>query len=119
VGHVPLVAVGVGAGLWVIPQSRKPAVGHLDVLGALLSVAGLGGLLLGVIEGPQQGWLSFPVLVAIVVGIVFTGAFVRRELATSNPLLDVRIPSRRVVAAGAASLFVSYFLLTGMLFILP
>lgn len=117
--NVPLVALGVGAGLVVIPESRKPTTGRLDAAGALLSVGGLGLLLLGVIEGPQRGWGSAPVVAAIVVGAVLTVAFVRRELAAREPLFDVRILARRVVAAGATSLFVSYVLFTGMLFLIP
>ena len=117
--NVPFVALGVGAGLLVIPQSRKPAAGPLDVVGALLSVAGLGGLLVGIIEGPDRGWLSAPVLVAISAGIVLTVAFVQRELSTPDPLFDVRILARPVVAAGAGALFVTYVVLTGMLFLLP
>jgi DHA2 family multidrug resistance protein-like MFS transporter len=54
--NVPLVAVGVIVGLFVIPESTKPGADRLDLLGAAFSVAGLGLLLGGVIEGPQQGW---------------------------------------------------------------
>lgn len=117
--NIPLVAFGVVAGLWVIPQSRKPITGNLDVVGALLSVLGLGTLLLGVIEGPDQGWLSVPVVFGIGVGVVLMVAFVRRELSAANPLFDVRILTRPVVASGAATLFVSYLLFTGMLFLVP
>jgi len=117
--NVPLVAVGVAVGVWVIPESRKPGAGHLDTTGAVLSVGGLGALLGGIIEGPQHGWLSPPVLVAVVAGVVLTVAFVARERRVPTPLLDVRILARRVVSAGAITLLVSYLVFTGMLFLVP
>lgn len=117
--NVPIVAVGVVVGLRVIPESRKPDVGRLDVAGALLSVAGLGALLFGIIEGPERGWGSSAVVVGLAAGAVLTAAFVRHELRAANPLLDLRILARPVVAAGSATLFVSYVVFTGMLFVLP
>ena len=117
--NVPLVAAGVVVGIAVIPDSRKPGSGRLDVAGALLSVAGLGILLFGVIEGPERGWGSALVLGALVVGTAFLVAFFLRESRTENPLLDVRVLARPVVAAGSATLFVSYFVFTSMLFLVP
>ena len=64
--NVPVVALGVLLGLRTIPESRAPATGRpLDLLGALLSVVGLGLLLFGIIEGPGRGWDSPAVLGAL------------------------------------------------------
>lgn len=117
--NVPVVAVGVVIGLRAIPQSRGPARGPLDVAGALLSVLGLGALLFGIIEGPERGWDAPQVLVALGLGVALTAMFIRRELRATAPLFDVRILTRPVIAAGAVTLFVSYIVFTGMLFLLP
>lgn len=117
--NVPFVALGVLVGLRTIPQSRKPSTGALDVTGAVLSVAALGALLFGIIEGPSRGWDAPEVVLGMVGGVVLVVAFVRRELVTRNPLFDVRILTRPVVAAGAVTLFISYVVFTGMLFLIP
>jgi EmrB/QacA subfamily drug resistance transporter len=117
--NVPLVAIGVGLGFLVIPESRAPARGPLDIFGASLSVVGLAVLLYGVIEGPERGWSSPEVLGALLIGALVLVAFVRRELAARFPLFDVRIALRPTVAAGAVTLFVAYIVFTGMLFVLP
>jgi EmrB/QacA subfamily drug resistance transporter len=117
--NVPIVAAGVAVGLRTIPESRKPDARRLDIVGALLSVLGLGLFLFGVIEGPDRGWLSAEVLAGLVVGIALIVAFVLRELRTDAPLFDVRILRRRAVSAGSITLFTAYWLLTGMLFLLP
>ena len=117
--NVPIVAAGVVVGLRVIPESRKPDARHLDVLGALLSVFGLGLFLFGVIEGPDRGWLAPEVVGGLVVGIALIVAFVVRELRADAPLFDVRILLRRAVSAGSFTLFTAYWIFTGMLFLLP
>ncbi len=117
--NVPIVAAGVIVGLRVIPESRKPAARRLDVLGALLSVFGLGLFLFGVIEGPDRGWLAPEVVAGLAVGIALIVAFVARELRADVPLFDVRILLRRAVSAGSFTLFTAYWIFTGMLFLLP
>jgi EmrB/QacA subfamily drug resistance transporter len=117
--NVPFVAIGVAAGCAVIPESRAPDRGPLDVLGAILSVAGLGLLLFGVIEGPERGWDAPVVVVGLVAGALVLLWFVRRELGSEAPLFDVRILARPVVSAASTTLFVAYVVFTGMLFLLP
>jgi predicted MFS family arabinose efflux permease len=72
-----------------------------------------------VIEGPNRGWTSAPVLVALVVGAIVIALFVGHELRTPSPLFDVRILRRPVVATGSITLFIAYLLFTGFLFVLP
>jgi len=117
--NVPVVAIGVLLGARAIPQSSEPAKGPLDAAGAVLSVLGLGALLFGIIEGPKRGWTAPEVLFALAAGVVLAAAFIRRELRARAPLFDVRILLRPVVAAGAATLFASYVVFTGLLFLLP
>ena len=117
--NVPIVAAGVVVGLRVIPESRKPDARRLDVVGAVLSVVGLGVFLFGVIEGPDRGWLEPEVLVSLVGGLGLVVAFVLRELHSDAPLFDVRILRRRAVSAGSITLFTAYWVFTGMLFLFP
>ena len=41
--------------LVVVPTSRNPAL-SLDPLGGVLALLGLGGVVYGIIEGPDRGW---------------------------------------------------------------
>jgi MFS transporter, DHA2 family, multidrug resistance protein len=117
--NVPIVVVGVILGIRTIPESRKPGTGALDVQGAILSVVGLGAVLFGVIEGPERGWGSPEVIGSIVIGAAVVCAFFVRELRAGSPLFDVRILARTIVATGSITLFMSYVVFTGMLFLLP
>ncbi|MGZ4617977.1 MAG: MFS transporter [Frankiaceae bacterium] len=121
--NVPIVAVGVVLGARTIPESRAPvpAGGRppLDVVGAVLSVVGLGGLLFGVIEAPGRGWAAPVVLAALGSGAAALAMFVVWELRTSAPLFDVRILRRPRIVTGAITLLLAYLLLSSFLFLNP
>jgi MFS transporter, DHA2 family, multidrug resistance protein len=121
--NVPIVAVGVVVGARTIPESRAPVPAGrrpaLDVVGAVLSVAGLGALLFGVIEGPGRGWAAPLVIAAMTLGAITLAVFVAWELRTSAPLFDVRILRRPLVATGAITLLMAYLLLSSFLFLNP
>ncbi len=121
--NVPVVALGVLLGARTIPESRAPVPDggepSLDLLGALLSVVGLGALLFGIIEGPARGWTAPEVVAALVVGAALSALFVGWELRTRSPLFQVRILRRPAVATGAITLFMAYALFTGFLFVNP
>ncbi|MWK36240.1 DHA2 family efflux MFS transporter permease subunit [Actinomadura sp. J1-007] len=110
--NVPLaVLICVGALAFLAPSPRVR--GRLDVVGALLSVAGLGLLAFGLIEGRTYGWLMTvepfdvpgaewtggpsPVLVALVLAVLALAGFALRQLALTRggdpgkALMDVRL----------------------------
>jgi EmrB/QacA subfamily drug resistance transporter len=121
--NVPIVAAGIVLGARTIPESRAPvpAGGRppLDVVGAVLSVVGLGALLFGVIEGPGRGWTAPEVAAALGLGAATLVGFVVWELRAHAPLFDVRILGRPPVATGAVTLLMAYLLLNSFLFLNP
>ena len=54
--NLPLGAIALVAGAFLVPTSRDPERARLDPLGAALSIVGLASLLFGIIEGPDKGW---------------------------------------------------------------
>jgi DHA2 family multidrug resistance protein-like MFS transporter len=116
---VPVVALGVVAGIFMIPDSRKPGSAPIDLPGAFLSVAGMGTFLFGVIEGPDVGWSDPATVATLVLGAVLLAAFVLWELHTDHPMVDVRVLRVHRVAPSAVALMLVYFTLSGMLFLVP
>ena len=103
--NVPLV---LGA-LWVL--RHVPGVGtvgrplSLDVAGAVLSVAGLGGAIYALMAGPDAGWLSPRVLVPGTVGVLSLLALVPVESRQQNPMLRLSLfASRQFDAINATTL---------------
>ncbi|MEM8618838.1 MAG: MFS transporter [Actinomycetota bacterium] len=113
-----VVAALVGAAI-VVPTSRRPGAPTLDRGGALLSVVALGLVVFAVIEGPNLGWTSPAIIVAMLSGLALSAAFVAWELRRVEPMLDVRVLKVPGVQAGAVGLVVDLLAVTGLLFAVP
>lgn len=100
-----------------VPTSSDPDEANLDPVGAVLSAVGLGGLVLGIIEGPVEGWTSTIALGGLIVGTLAFAGFVAWELRTSRPLLDVRLFRRAGTRAGSFSVFIQFTGMFGMFFL--
>lgn len=112
-----LAAATLIATVLAVPETREGDHVGLDPIGTVLSALAIGGLVLGIIDGPSRGW-SDPVTLAGIVGGAIVGlAFVRWELHTSTPLLDPRLFRIRGFATGSASLFLQFFAMFGFFFI--
>ncbi|MCU1468616.1 MAG: multidrug transporter [Actinomycetia bacterium] len=112
-----LAAVALVATILTVPESRESEHVGVDPLGAVLSVLAIGGLVLGIIEGPSRGWSDPITLVGILGGIVAGFLFVWWELRTPSPLLDPRLFKLRGFATGSTSLFLQFFAIFGFFFI--
>jgi EmrB/QacA subfamily drug resistance transporter len=95
---IPLVFV-VGAAIAAhvfVPESENTTPGRINVLPAALLAGWLVALLVGVSEGSQWGWASTRTLGLLVASVVLIVAWVRCEVRSDNPLIDMtmmRIPA--------------------------
>ncbi|GGR23029.1 MFS transporter [Agromyces mediolanus] len=94
-GSVFLLAVPVLVPLLVlvpilITESRDPAPGRIDVWSILLSLATMAPIVYGIKHIATEG-VDLVSIVAIVIGLVAGYVFVRRQLASATPMLDVRL----------------------------
>jgi predicted MFS family arabinose efflux permease len=86
----------------------------MDWLGAALLVPGLGGLVLGLMQGQAWGWGSAPVLASLAVGLVLLIAFVLVATRTVDALIDMRIFRSRNFSADSLVMALVQFGLTGL-----
>ena len=101
-----------------MPDSKNPAAARPDVIGALISVAGLGLLLWSIIEAPVRGWSSGLVILAGVGGLAVLGGFAAWERTTSHPMLNLQFFRRRAFSAAIGSVGLATLGLFGALFVL-
>ena len=111
--NVPLCALALGLGWFVIPDSKDPSEGRLDPWGSVLSIGALFGILFALIEGPDQGWLSAPVVGSFLVGAGLLATFAWWELHTEHPMLDLHFFANPRFSAASATITLTYFALFG------
>jgi EmrB/QacA subfamily drug resistance transporter len=114
---VAALVIGAAA-LGVVATSRNPSL-SLDPVGSVLSLVGLLGLVLGVIEGPERGWSNPLTVTALVVGVLGLVAFVRHEASSADPMLDVRLFRNPGLSAGSLLVFLQFFAAFGFFFLAP
>ncbi|ROT33263.1 MFS transporter [Micromonospora sp. HM5-17] len=114
--NVPIVAVGMISAAVLVPNSRDPKPGRIDVLGVLLSVIGLVALSYGIIDGGEHGFGRPVVWVAIVSGLVVLTGFVLYERRLDSPSLDVRLFRVPRFAAPVAVIGLVFFAGMGVMF---
>jgi MFS transporter, DHA2 family, multidrug resistance protein len=98
--NVPVMAVVFALGWLLIPESRDPNPGRLDLVGVALSIVGLLGVVYAIKEGARGGVAQAQVGAAAAIGVAGLALFVRRQARRADPLIDVRL-FRRPAFAGA------------------
>jgi EmrB/QacA subfamily drug resistance transporter len=116
--NIPLGAIALIAGYFLIPTSRDPAQSKLDPLGAVLSIVGLGSLLFGIIEGPDEGWSHPLVLAGFVVGILATTSFILWELHNPTPMLDMHFFQNPRFTAANSAITLTFFAMFGSMLLI-
>ncbi|WNI20468.1 MFS transporter [Streptomyces sp. ITFR-16] len=81
----------------------------LDLPGTLLFVAAVVALLIGIIEGPEQGWAGTLVLTAFACGILLGAWWVRVELRVPHPMLDPRLFRNPALSSAALGMTLVFF----------
>ncbi|WP_327027707.1 MFS transporter [Micromonospora sp. NBC_01740] len=114
--NVPVVALGVVLVALLVPESRDPDPGRVDVVGVLLSVVGLVALTYGIIDGGEHGFGRPLVWVAILGGLAVLAWFVAYERRSDHPSLDVRLFRVPRFAAPVAIVGLIFFAAMGVMF---
>ncbi len=115
--NLPLGVLAVVAARRGLVESRSPGVRRLpDLLGAGLLAVSLGLLTLGLVQGPEWGWLDLATVGALVGAVLAFAGFVQSSRRHPSPIIDavlLRLPTfalgnAATVVAGAG--FYAYLL---------
>lgn len=98
--NIPIGLVAVWLAVRHLRETPRLDTGSPDVIGAVLSMAGVGLVVLAIVEGDRWGWTSAPTAGSFIAGLVLIGTFVRWCLARPNPVLDLSLTRLRFFAAG-------------------
>ncbi|HET6860060.1 MAG TPA: MFS transporter [Streptomyces sp.] len=113
--NIPLMALILPVGRWLLPESRGLARGPWDVLGALMAAAGVLGVVLGVKRaGGGAEILDGRTLLPLLVGSALLILFVRRQKLRKHPLIDVRMFARPAFSTAVGCIVLAMLALVGL-----
>ncbi len=115
-----MTPVAAAAGLLVVrfvPASRDPSAPSVDGGGFALSAAAVGLLIYTIIEAPERGWGSATTLAGFAATILAVAGFVAWERHRAEPMLDLGLFADRRFTAASAAVAISFFALSGFIFL--
>jgi len=118
--NAPVVAAALWLAIRHVPALAAPSgtSQRLDVPGAVLCAGGLGGVVLGMIEQPVQGWGSPLVAGPLVAGVLLFGAFLGWQRRTATPMLPLALFGERTFSVANLTTVTVYAGLGAALFFL-
>jgi EmrB/QacA subfamily drug resistance transporter len=117
--NVPFIAITMVLVAMAVPQrERHGARPPIDWAGAVLSFLMLAGPTLALIRQPESGWTAPDVVLPGLAGIAFFAIFLWREATTPNPMLPLKLFSRRNFSAANLQTFAMYAGLSVLFFYL-
>ena len=116
--NLPVAAVAMALGAWLIPKTKDPAAPTLDLLGFVLSIVGIVAVVYTTIEAPGRGWTNPATVGGYVGGAAVLALFALWERRTSQPMLDVDLFRNIRFSAASFSITVSFFALFGYIFLI-
>lgn len=101
---------------YVPARAPRPSA-RLDVPGAVLVTAGTGALIYGLVRAGDGGWGTPGTLLPLLAAAVLYAGFAAVERVAREPLMDLRMFTRRPVQAGAFLMLIATGLLIAFFFL--
>jgi EmrB/QacA subfamily drug resistance transporter len=114
--NLPIVAIGLIGGYYFIQDSRDDHPRKVDLVGSVLSIAGLFALVYGIIEAGQTSWTEHRVLYAFGAGAVLLGFFALSEWRSPEPMLPLRFFKNMSFTGANMALTLISFAMFGIMF---
>jgi EmrB/QacA subfamily drug resistance transporter len=118
--NVPVGLLALFLSLYFIPKdSPSDNNRHFDVFGAIIILAGLTSLLLGLNKGAEWGWGSPAVLGLLIGALLLLVIFIQIEFRSPAPMLDLNLFRIPLFSASAANAVLNYICVYSLVFLMP
>ena len=99
--NIPIGIAAIALTARYVPESRAATRRSLDPFGQVLVLLALGTVSYGIIEGPDLGWASAPIVACFAVAVAAIAVLLAWSRRVAEPLLDLRF-FRSLPFSGAA-----------------
>lgn len=117
--NIPVGIVGTILVLRHVPRTPPAPGQRFDYLGAALMSTSLLSLSLALTLGQDQGFASPPMLGLFALAAVAGGVFVRVELRTESPMVELRLFKNPMLSVSIVSGWLAFVCLSATFFLLP
>lgn len=118
--NLPIGIFALSLSLAVIPWDQPAALGQrFDIPGALLFLAGLVALMLGLNKGADWGWTSPATLGLLFSSVIFLAVFVLVERRSDSPMLDLSLFRAPLFSTATVSALLNYICVYTIIFLMP
>lgn len=88
---IPIGIINLILGFFFLRNVTERSNPKFDLPGVITSTIGLGSLLYGFSMAGSLGWDALEVMVTIIIGVIFVGLFIWRELVAEQPMLNLSV----------------------------
>lgn len=115
--NIPIVALGILGGVWLVPESKDERAPRPDFPGVSLSVVGLVALVYSMILVGETGWSAHEVWISLIIAVVFLASFAWWENRSPNPMLPLSFFKNRQFSGANVALTISSFAMMGSMYL--
>jgi MFS transporter, DHA2 family, multidrug resistance protein len=109
---VPVMGLLMLLGPRTLPEYRDPNARRLDIPSAVMSLLAILGVIYGLKQLAQDGVSALPIF-AIVAGLLIGFVWVRQQLRSDSPMIDVRLFRIRAFSASLFTYLLGIFVVVG------
>ncbi|MCW6010898.1 MFS transporter, partial [Micromonospora sp. CPCC 205371] len=110
---VPVMALLIAAGPFLLPEYRDPTAGRLDLASTAMSLAAVLAVIYGLKQVAADG-LALPPVLVVAAGVATAVVFVRRQRTLSDPLLDLTLFGERTFSVSLGVLTLAAAVMGGV-----
>ena len=114
--NLPIGVLALALGIPRLMESSNPDARSIDPVGLLLVTSGLFCVVMGLIEGPSQGWGSGLIVGLFVGGAVLLVVFLAYETRAPEPLLPLALFRKPSFSTACGSACLLGFVIVGVMF---
>jgi EmrB/QacA subfamily drug resistance transporter len=103
--NVPIGLIAIAIAAMRVGESRDPEGRGVDIPGQITLIAGLFGIVFGLLRGNETGWGSPSILAALIGGVALLVAFAVIELRSQDPMLPLGLLRDRTFAGAQVAVF--------------